>query len=86
MGEFSWWEVSTVVGSGGRRYLFEPLCKVVERVDDTVIVDDLVCIDRVVATAGTQDAVDQLCLGCSGTFGERVEKVLRGGLKRGRGV
>lgn len=66
-----------------RCYLFEPLCEVVECIDDAVIIDDLVCVDGVIAATGAQDAVDELCLSSTGRLGERMEKILCGGLKCG---
>ena len=70
----------------GHRHLLEPLCKGVKRIDDAVIVDGLVCVDRVVAATCAQDAVDQFCLGCVGRLRERVQKVLGGGLEGGGGI
>lgn len=67
-------------------HLFEPLCKGVEYIDDAVVVDDLVCIDRIVAPACTQDAVDQLRLSGASTLGERMEEIFSGGLKCGSWV
>ena len=48
-------------------HLFESLCEVVQRIDDAVVIDDLVCIDRVVATTCTQYTVDpfSLCWSCT---------------------
>lgn len=78
IGEFSWGEISGEFACDEQCNLFEALCEIVERINDAVIVDCLVFIDRVIATTCTQDAVDQFCLSSCRALGERVEKVLGG--------
>ena len=78
IGEFSYREINKEFVCDEECDLFEPLCEIVERIDDAVVVDCLIFIDRVIATTCTQDAVDQFCLSSCCALGESVEKVLGG--------
>lgn len=62
-------------------YLFQRFCKVIQCIHDTIVVYDLVGIDTVVATASSQNAIDEFSLTGTGRSRKRFQEVLCGGLK-----
>ena len=64
-------------------HLLQCLCDVVERVDNSVIVQHLVCVERVIASAGAQYAIDELGLRWPRCQCEGVQEVFRVRLERG---